>query len=180
MLINWDIRACADPELLSRMQNAADLCTLTEGIHVPCSVSICLCDDETIAGINSKFRGINRSTDVLSFPSVSYPANKTAGVCASLIKAEYDDETGTCFLGDIFISVPHLKQQAAEYGHSELREGVYLMVHGICHLMGYDHLEQKDKKKMRSMEEKIMSAVSISRQTNTCCQPQSELGRGIE
>ena len=70
---------------------------------------------------------------------------------------EYDDETGACFLGDIVIAVPHVFSQAEEYGHSAEREACYLLIHGICHLMGYDHMEEADKKKMRSLEEKILS-----------------------
>lgn len=163
MLINWDIRCQVKPELLSGLQCAADLCTQTEGVHLPCSVSVCLCDDETIADINGKYRNRNQSTDVLSFPSVSYPSGKTAGDCEDAVRQEFDDETGTCFLGDIFISIPHMKAQAAEYAHSELRECAYLLVHGICHLMGYDHMEEEDKAAMREIEERILSSASITR-----------------
>ena len=146
------------------MQQAADLCADAEGIDAPCAVSVCLCDDEMIAGINSRYRQIDRPTDVLSFPSVSYPEGRTAGSCSPLLKQEYDDESGACFLGDLFISVPHVRVQASEYGHSELREAVYLLVHGICHLMGYDHIEPEDKKRMRAMEEKILEAAAITRE----------------
>lgn len=128
-----------------------------------CSIHVCLCDDEMIAGINGEYRGIPSSTDVLSFPSVDYPAGQTAGNSEQLIRKEYDDQSGACFLGDIFISVPHMRKQAAEYGHTELREACYLLIHGICHLMGYDHIQPEDKERMRKMEEKILSAVSVSR-----------------
>ena len=145
------------------MQSAADQCTVCEGIAVPCAVSVCLCDDETIARLNAQYRSVPRATDVLSFPAVSWPDGITAGSCQPLLRREWDDTTGACFLGDIVISVPHLKSQAAEYGHSVLREAVYLLVHGICHLMGYDHIEPKDKEIMRAMEEKILSSVSVTR-----------------
>ena len=101
---------------------------------------------------------------MLSFPSVSYPEGKTAGSCPSLLRQEYDDETDAVFLGDLFISVPHMTAQAQEYGHSVMREGVYLLVHGICHLMGYDHMVEQDKERMRKMEEKILSAASVTRE----------------
>ena len=163
MQIDWNILSDTDSSFLSRMKEAADQCTAAEKIDIPCMISVCLCDDHYIRTINRQYRNLDRSTDVLSFPSVTYPAGMTAGTCESLIRQEYDPETGACFLGDIFISVQHIKTQAVEYGHSELREAVYLLVHGICHLMGYDHIQPDDKEKMRHMEEKIMSAVNIHR-----------------
>ena len=163
MQIEWNILMPLDQAILSRMQQAADLCLECEGVAVPCSVSVCLCDDDYIAAINQQYRDTDHSTDVLSFPSVSYPAGSTAGKCESLLRQEYDDDSETCFLGDLFIAVPHVYSQAEEYGHTPLREAVYLLVHGICHLMGYDHIEPADKEKMRNMEEKILSAASISR-----------------
>ena len=163
MLIEWNLLCEADPYIRSRMQEAAGLSLTAEGVQLPCAVTICLCDDPYIAEINKQYRQIDRSTDVLSFPSVSYPEGKTAGECETLLRQEYDDDTGACFLGDLFISVPHMKAQAKEYGHSELREAVYLTVHGLCHLMGYDHIEPRDKEKMRKMEEKILNTAGIRR-----------------
>lgn len=163
MQIEWNLLCEADPYIRSRMQEAAGLSLAAEGVQLPCAVTICLCDDPYIAEINKQYRQIDRSTDVLSFPSVSYPEGKTAGECENLLRQEYDDDTGACFLGDLFISVPHMKAQAKEYGHSELREAVYLTVHGLCHLMGYDHIEPRDKEKMRKMEEKILNTAGIRR-----------------
>lgn len=165
MLIEWNVDYPLEQGILDKMQDAADLCLHCENVSVPCSVTVCLCDDDYIAGINKTYRDTDRSTDVLSFPSVAYPAGMTAGSCENLLRLEYDDETQACFLGDLFISVPHVFAQAEEYGHSPLREAVYLLVHGICHLMGYDHIEPSDKEKMRAMEEKILSAASVPRDT---------------
>ena len=166
VLIDWDIRYQTDDDILEKMQAAADLCLKCENVSAHCAVSVCMCDDDTIQEINKQYRGIDRSTDVLSFPSVRYPEGKTAGSCSALLRQEYDDEYGSVFLGDLFISVPHMAAQAREYGHSEMREAVYLLVHGICHLMGYDHIEDDDKKRMRAMEEKILSAASVTRDTD--------------
>ena len=160
MIINWDVRYPLDSHILSLMQDAADCCSACEKMSVSCSVSVCLCDDAYIRDMNHTYRKIDKSTDVLSFPTVAYPPEKTAGECPELIRKEFDDETGTCFLGDIIISVPHILAQAHEYGHSELREAVYLLVHGICHLMGYDHISDHDKERMRIMEEKILSSIA--------------------
>ncbi len=163
MLIEWKMLSSFDSLIIAQMQEAADQCLRSEGISLPCSITVCLCDDEYIHDINRQFRNTDRSTDVLSFPSVSYPSGCTAGSSIKLLRQEYDADSGTCFLGDLFISVPHVIAQAEEYGHSVLREAVYLLVHGVCHLMGYDHMEKKDKEKMRQMEEKILTSVNILR-----------------
>ena len=149
------------PSLISLMQTAADYAPIVEGIQTACYVSVRLCGDDEIRKINHHFRGIDQATDVLSFPSISYPKGRTAGTCEKLLRFEYDDEKDACFLGDIVISVPHIMKQAKEYHHSEAREAVYLLIHGICHLMGYDHIEEKDRILMREKEEKILNAVGL-------------------
>lgn len=159
MKIEWIRDEELKDNILQKMEEAASACPPCEGITVPCSITVRLCSDEEIARINADCRNISRATDVLSFPTVLYPAGLTAGKCEKLLKQEYDDETGCCFLGDIIISVPHLYAQAEEYGHSVEREATYLLVHGICHLMGYDHMADDEKKAMRAMEEKILSSV---------------------
>jgi homotetrameric cytidine deaminase/rRNA maturation RNase YbeY len=148
------------------MSIAAEKAVLCEGIRSKCAIHVYLCDDDMIADINQKYRGISASTDVLSFPSVDYPPGCTASQCEHRLRMEYDDDFEACFLGDIIISVPHVKMQAAEYGHTELREACYLLIHGICHLMGYDHIDPKDKENMRKMEEKILTSVSITRDSD--------------
>ena len=159
MKIEWIRNAELQDSILRKMEKAASACPFCEGITVPCAVTVRLCSDEEIAQINADCRNISRATDVLSFPTVLYPAELTAGKCEKLLKQEYDDESGCCFLGDIIISVPHIFAQAEEYGHSAEREATYLLVHGICHLMGYDHMKDEDKKRMRAMEEKILSSI---------------------
>ena len=164
MKLEWIMDAELEGEVVDAMAHAARFCLPAEGVDLECAASVRLCDDDTIARINESCRGISRSTDVLSFPSVRYPRGKTAGSCASRLRQEYDDELDACFLGDIIISVPHLKAQAAEYGHSARREGAYLLVHGICHLMGYDHMEAEERMRMRAMEEKILEMAGIRRE----------------
>ena len=156
MKIEWIIDESLPDSIIRKMEKAASRCTLCEEITVPCSVTVRLCDDETIENINADCRNIRKATDVLSFPTVSYPDGITARDCENLLRMEYDDENGCCFLGDIVISVPHIYLQAEEYGHSADREAMYLLIHGICHLMGYDHILENDKKKMRAMEERIL------------------------
>ena len=163
MKLEWIEEIPVECDIKDLMQAAADRCPVSEGIRVPCAVSVRLCGDDEIAAVNASARGINRPTDVLSFPTVCYPEGKTAGQCETLLRREYDDELGACFLGDLVISVPRLRDQAAEYGHSERREAAYLLVHGLCHLMGYDHISKEDQIRMRTMEETILTSVSALR-----------------
>ena len=163
MILLWEIDTPIDPALLSLMQAAADCALHMEGVTRPCAVSVRLCDDDAIHVINREHRGVDRATDVLSFPTVSYPEGVTAGQADKLLRMEWDDELDACMLGDLILSVPHVLAQAEEYGHSPQREAAYLLVHGICHLMGYDHMEENDKRRMRAMEEKILNTVGMSR-----------------
>lgn len=163
MKLLWQIDTEVRPAWLSLMQTAADCALLTEGVTRPCAVSIRLCGDEEIHEINREYRGVDRATDVLSFPTVTYPAGVTAGQADRLLRRELDDELDACMLGDLILSVPHVLAQAEEYGHSPEREAAYLIVHGLCHLMGYDHIEEEDKRRMRAMEEKILSAIGQTR-----------------
>ena len=167
MKLIWQIDADVRPSWLSLMQTAADCALLTEGVTRPCAVSIRLCGDDEIHEINREYRGVDRSTDVLSFPTVSYPEGVTAGQADKLLRRELDDELDVCMLGDLILSVPHVLAQAQEYGHTPEREAAYLIVHGLCHLMGYDHIEEDDKRRMRAMEEKILSAIGQTRESES-------------
>lgn len=164
MKLLWQIDTEVAPSWLSLMQTAADCALYTEGVTRECAVSIRLCDDEAIHEINREFRDVDRATDVLSFPTVNYPFGVTAGQADKYLRLEYDDELNACMLGDLILSVPHVLAQAEEYGHSPERECAYLLVHGLCHLMGYDHIEDDDKRRMRAMEEKILTAIGQTRE----------------
>lgn len=164
MILLWTIDTEVPAELTSLMQMAADETLRAEGVKRQCAVCVRLCDDEAIHEINRDFRGVDRATDVLSFPMVSYPKGVTAGQDEALLRQAYDDELNAFMLGDLVISVPHIAAQAAEYGHSPQREAAYLLVHGLCHLMGYDHMEEDERKEMRAMEEKILNGVGIKRE----------------
>lgn len=164
MKIEWQDDICLSPEIVSAMQIASDRALKVENINQPCAISVRLCDDDTIRIINREYRNLDKATDVLSFPTVNYPIGKTAGTCGKLLKKEFDDDIGACFLGDIIISVPRLREQALEFGHSDTREAVYLLIHGICHLMGYDHIKEEDKVIMRAIEDKILQSLDMDRE----------------
>ena len=149
------------------LQRCADAAALAEGVSVPAGAFVEIVDDARIREINREQRGKDAATDVLSFPTVNYPAGRTAKDCERLLRREYDPETGVCALGDIIISMDHVRAQAQEYGHSERREAGYLLTHGLFHLMGYDHIEAADKPVMRAMEEKALSSIGLTRENET-------------
>ena len=117
-------------------------------------------DEEGIRSLNASTRGKDAVTDVLSFPNLENI------FCKPIRKADFPfdtDEEGNLFLGSVVICRQRAAQQAEEYGHSLEREVYYLAVHGLCHLLGYDHEEESDKALMREREERILSAINLGR-----------------
>lgn len=119
-------------------------------------LSVTLTTPEKIKVINQKYRGIDKATDVLSFPM--FEKEELEQMIAQE-KSRVED-----VLGDIIISIQKVKEQAKEYGHSFERELAYMVVHGFYHLMGYDHIQEKDKIIMRPKEEKILEKLKITRE----------------
>lgn len=142
----------------------AQACKRVEGIEGAYQVGVVLTDDDAIQELNARMRGLDKSTDVLSFPSVTYKPGKTAKDSAKALRHALDIETGCIHLGDIAISIDHVKAQAQEYGHSLAREAGYLLAHGLFHIMGYDHMVEEEKAVMRAQEEKAMSLVGLERE----------------
>ena len=110
--------------------------------------SIIFVNDEEIQQINREYRGIDRITDVISF---AFEDNQDL---------MYNDIR---MLGDIYICIPQMKRQAVDYGHSEKRELSFLAVHGLLHLLGYDHMKKEDEIKMFSLQELILNDKNIKR-----------------
>lgn len=107
-------------------------------------ISISIVDEKEIKKLNNEYRGVDNVTDVLSFPLFE--------------KYEIPSEG---MLGDIVICSKRVIEQAEEFGHSEEREFVYLTVHSLLHLLGYDHIEEDDRIEMRAKEKEIMKALGI-------------------
>jgi len=124
-----------------------------EGVDMPCEVSVVITDDKTIRDINYEFRGVDKPTDVLSFPMFEFsPPGWTDPGSNAL-----DPETGLVPLGEIILSAERVAAQANEYGQSLERETAYLTVHSVLHLLGYDHVDEAgEKKMMREREIEIM------------------------
>ena len=148
--------------LREKMQTVARVCGELEGVQLPAFAHVLTTGDEEIHEINRAQRGVDRPTDVLSFPTVLY-RGKTLRDSEKLLKREMDADAGACFLGDIVISLPRAKAQGEEYGHGAAREILYLTAHGLFHLMGYDHMNDDDRAVMRGMEEKAMTQAGFGR-----------------
>lgn len=113
-----------------------------EGCPYEAEISLTLTTDEEIHKVNREFRGIDRPTDVLSFPMVEYEAPADFSGVEKEQADCFNPETGELMLGDILISVDKVKEQAKKYGHSQRREYAFLIAHSMLHLMGYDHEEK--------------------------------------
>ena len=124
------------------------------------SAEIIIVDEEEIRRLNREMREIDAVTDVLSFPSLD-------GIFGRKIEKKNFpadlDEQGNIFIGSIAICKKRAEEQAEEYGHSIKREISYLAVHGVCHLLGYDHIDGADKKVMREKEERVLEKMGAVR-----------------
>ena len=124
-----------------------------------CSVNLLLTDDVAVRDMNREFRGIDRATDVLSFPSVDYDTPASFDTLEEHAEDYFDPETGELLLGDIVISVERAKEQAKEYGHSLKREVGFLFCHGLLHCLGYDHMKPEDEKVMFALQDEILDPI---------------------
>lgn len=139
-----------EDNLLEKMEQVSDILLKSEDIDSDrAEISLTLVTPSQIKDLNRDYREVDKITDVLSFP-------------------QFDDmndlpEQGELCLGDVVICIDKVKEQAEEYGHSYERELLYLFVHSLLHLVGYDHMEEEQKKDMRKREEEIMSQMDLRR-----------------
>lgn len=141
-------------ELLKTMEKAAEYAVKTENLlnldEERCEISVTFVGLDEIHELNREYRGVDRATDVLSFPQFED-------------LEEEAPEVGEICLGDVVICKDKAEEQAAEFGHSFERELVYLFTHSVLHLLGYDHMEDDEKAVMREREEEIMREIGLSR-----------------
>lgn len=136
-----------ETDLTKAMNVVAEL----EALSPQTEVDITLVDDAAIHELNRTYRGIDRPTDVLSF-----------ALDEGEEEPEVDDDEIEHLLGDVIISAPTAVRQGEEYGHGLEREMTYLAVHGMLHLLGYDHMEEKDKLIMRKREEEVLRRLDLA------------------
>ena len=123
------------------------------------SVSLNFVDGEEIQNLNKAFRDMDRQTDVLSFPNL----NKNYNQSLTEFESERNVDDGLLFLGDVVICKKIAYAQAKEYGHSKKREVCFLALHGLLHLLGFDHIKKEDEKVMQETAEKILNEVRVQR-----------------
>lgn len=153
-----------DEEFNQLIRTIIDYSIKEEGVNLPYEISLLYVDNQEIKELNNQHRNINKETDVLSFPMLDYPEGKVFKDTYSnekFSKDFFDDEY--LVLGDIVISLEKALEQSEEYNHSFTREVLYLCIHSVLHLLGYDHMIEEEKKIMRIREEEILSAFSIKR-----------------
>lgn len=133
-----------------------------ENFPFEAEVNLLLVDNERIHEINKEYREIDRPTDVLSFPLLSY---ETAGNFENIEACDdnFNPDTGEVMLGDIIISVDKVKEQALAYGHSCEREYAFLIVHSMLHLFGYDHMAPEEAVFMENKQKDILNEMNILR-----------------
>jgi probable rRNA maturation factor len=128
---------------------------------VPLALEVVFVSEEEIRSLNAQTRGIDKVTDVLSYPTLD-------GIKGKAIKgAEHPfemDEEGRLVIGSVAVCIKRAKEQAEEYGHSFERELNYLIVHGAMHCLGYDHMTDDDKAEMREREEFVLTKMGIKRE----------------
>ena len=150
MLIYLEEGQELEASLMEKLNQAASALFEAEGVDMErAEISLTLVSLEEIRELNRDYRDVDRETDVLSFPQYE-------GV-------EEMPEEGELCLGDVVICLDKVKSQAEEFGHSFEREFVYLFVHSLLHLLGYDHMEDDEKTVMRAKEEATMKEINILR-----------------
>ncbi len=123
-------------------------------VNVPCEINVLVTNDNAIHAINKASRNIDAATDVLSFPMFTFAPDELPECWDAYI----DPDTGLCPLGDMAISLERAIAQAQQYGHSTKREIGYLTIHSILHLLGFDHVDEGEQKKLMREKEELIAA----------------------
>lgn len=154
--ITFDCVTWQQPLVSAIIHRCVEATLAAEGIHVPCEINVFVTNDKGIRAINMASRGIDKPTDVLSFPMFQLEAGNPPEDWEEYL----DPETNMCPLGDMAISLERAIAQAKEFGHSTRREVGYLTIHSMLHLLGYDHLDEGPQKaQMRGREEAIAASI---------------------
>ena len=126
-------------------------------------VYLLVTDGDEVHRMNLEYRGIDKTTDVLSFPSLPFEREADFSAAEEEEADCFDPDTGRLLLGDIVINAYRVWEQAAEYGHSPRREFAFLVAHSLLHLSGYDHLTPEEAARMEAKQEEILEELGIMR-----------------
>lgn len=135
----------------------------SEGCPYETQVNLVLTDNAGIRELNRECRGIDRETDVLSFPNLEFGQEGVFEIPEEAEADCFDPDTGELILGDIMISVEKVQEQAESYGHGLKREFAFLVAHSMLHLCGYDHVEPEEAEVMERKQEELLTGLGITR-----------------
>ena len=145
-------------EISSLIQTVCEKVMETEECDFDAQISLTLTDNENIRQINNEHRGIDRPTDVLSFPMLEFDEN------GDIIENEFEYDEDMIMLGDIVISMERAREQSIEFGHSFTRELAFLPAHSMLHLLGYDHVDDEEGERiMCQKQEAVLGELGITR-----------------
>ncbi len=147
----------------SLLDRVAEAVLDIENCPYEAAVNLLITDDAGIREYNKNYRDIDSETDVLSFPNLEFETPGDFSGVEEQVAACFDPDSGELVLGDIILNVTRVKEQAAAYGHSELREYAFLIAHSLYHLCGYDHMEPEEAALMEEKQEAVLQALSITR-----------------
>ena len=153
LIIRYSNKKDKNPAITLHLHRCIKAALAAEGVTVPCEINILVTDDQGIRVINQTTRGIDKETDVLSFPMFQFEPGRFPEDVSELM----DPPTGLLPLGDMAISLERAKDQAKRFGNSLKREVGYLTIHSILHLLGYDHLDEGEQKRQMRIREEIIA-----------------------
>lgn len=145
------------------VRQVAETVLEVEGCPYEVQLNVILTDNEGIRRFNREYRGIDRETDVLSFPNLDFAAEADFAIDSEREADYFDPDTGELLLGDIIISVDRVREQAKAYGHSERREFAFLVAHSMYHLCGYDHMTEEEASVMEQKQEAVLTGLGVTR-----------------
>lgn len=135
-----------------------------EGCPYETMVNVLVTDNEGIREFNSKYRSLDKETDVLSFPNLDFEQPGDFQRAEEEVADCFDPESGELILGDIILSADRIREQAESYGHSRKREFAFLVAHSMLHLCGYDHMEPEEARVMEEKQEAALESLGITRE----------------
>lgn len=167
VLINfWDeIKEEINEDELVLAQKVIEHVLIKENCPYECEVNLTITDNEGIWECNREFRGVDKPTDVLSFPNCEFdiPGDFSKFESDAIYFDCFNPDSGNLFLGDIMISRDKMVEQAEEYGHGITREYAFLIAHSVLHLIGYDHMEEEEAKCMEEKQNLYLNELGITR-----------------
>lgn len=158
LIENLQRKIAVTDHIIGLLNRAVELSLRMEEFSIPCEISIMLVDNDEIRDINREHRHIDKATDVLSFPMADIAEGRLISDTG-----DYDMDENLLLLGDIILSTEKACEQAEEYEHSLERELAFLTTHGMFHLLGYDHQQEDEEKRMLAKQEAVLEQLGLKR-----------------